>query len=182
MELDYSVQPSLWQKWRPALQNWRLMLFIGVICVPCVLAGYTFFSDIATRGVHQHGSYATVDLKAMGQFSFDDQAGRLTDVPSDYRNLDGKRVELNGMMYVGQSAGADVSSFQLVYNIAKCCFGGPPKVQERVFVHVPNGRRVDFYSDGAVNVIGTLHVRLKRNDQGAVVSLYDMDLESLSPA
>jgi hypothetical protein len=180
MDLDYSVQPSLWQRLRPALQNWRLLLFIGIVCVPCVLAGYTFFSDITTKGIHQHGDYASVDLKAMGQFPFNDQDGRLTDVPSDYRQLDGKRVELTGMMWDLRSAGPQTSRFQLVYNIAKCCFGGPPKVQERVFVHVHGGEGVQFY-DQQVDIVGTLHVRLKRNDQGTVESVYDMDLESLKP-
>ena len=109
-------------------------------------------------GIHSHGDYSYVDLKSMGNFPFDARNGLLTDVPKDFRNLDGKGVELKGMMF-SRSASYEVQSFEFVYNIAKCCFGGPPKVQERVFVRVPNNGKVQLSSD-QVDIIGKLHVRL----------------------
>lgn len=180
MALDYSVEPSLWQRWKPATQNWRLYAFIGFFCLLSVGFSYTILSDVLTHGVHQHGNYVSVDLKAMGQFPFSDQTGMLTDIPQDYRSLDGKRVELQGMMWSLQSAGPELLQFQLVYNVQKCCFNGPPQVQERVFVHMKRDKTAQWY-DQLVSATGILHVRLKRNDQGTIYSVYDMDLESLKP-
>jgi hypothetical protein len=180
MELDYSVEPSWLQKWRPALQNWKLFAFIGFFCLLFGCFGYTILSEVLSNGIHSHADYTSVDLKSMGNFPFDEQNGLLTDVPKDFRALDGKRVELKGMMYAGQTASWDVPEFQFVYNIGKCCFNGPPKVQERVFVHIPNGGKARM-SNLQVQVIGKLHVRLQRNSEGTVVSLYDLELESLNP-
>jgi hypothetical protein len=179
MELEYSVEPGWFQKWRHALQNWRLFAFIGFFCLLFGVFGYTILSEVVSNGIHSHGDYTSVDLKSLGNFSFDGQGGLLTDVPKDFRNLDGKRVQLRGMMYSTASA-YEVNSFQFVYNIAKCCFGGPPKVQERVFVHVPNNGTV-LMSGDQVDIIGRLHVRIQRNSEGTVTSVYDLDLESLKP-
>jgi hypothetical protein len=180
MALDYSVEPSLLQRWKPVLQNWRLVAFVGFFFLLFGCFGYTILSEVLTHGIHQHGDYTSVDLKSMGQFPFNEQTGLFTDVPKDYRSLDGKRVELKGMMWSLQSAGPRVSQFQLVYNIQKCCFSGPPQVQERVFVHFHHDKPIQYY-DQLVTITGVLHVRLKRDDQGVVRSVYDMDMESLTP-
>ena len=181
MELQYAVQPSLAQRLRPRLQNWRLLLFVAVVATPFIWAGYSFLSSTMTGGIHHYGDYTFVELKPMGNFGFDDQAGRLTDVPREFRELDGKRVKLQGMMYAGMYGGAQVANFELVYNIQKCCFSGPPKVQERVFVHSPGSKLVPYYNQ-MVDVVGKLHVRIKRNDVGTVESVYDLDLENLNPS
>lgn len=180
MALDYSVEPSLMQRWKPALQNWRLFAFIGFFFVLFGGFGYTILSEVLTHGIHQHGNYVSVELKPLGQFPFNEQTGLLTDVPKEYRELDGKRVELKGMMWDLRSAGPQLAQFQLVYNITKCCFSGPPQVQERVFVHMPINKSVQYY-DQLVSCVGKLHVRLKRDDQGTVRSVYDLDLERLEP-
>lgn len=181
MELDYAVKPTLKQRLKPILQYWRLGLFVGVFALLFGSFGFTFFSDIVSNGIHKHGSYTEVDLKSMGDFHFDDQAGVVSDVPKAFRNLDGKRVELKGMMWNGMAAGSKVRMFQLVYNIQKCCFNGPPRVQERVFVFVPEGKSISMH-DALVAVVGKLHVQLKKNAEGTVMSVYTLDLEDLQPA
>jgi|SRR6185312_17273769 len=181
MELDYAVKPTLKQKLKPILQYWRLGLFVGIFALLFGSFGYTLLSDIVSNGIHKHGSYTEVDLKSMGNFHFDDQSGVMSDVPGEFRNLDGKRVELKGMMWNGMAAGSQVKMFQLVYNIQKCCFNGPPRVQERVFVFVPEGKSVSMHGE-LVDVVGKLHVRLKKDPQGTIISVYTMDLEDLQPA
>jgi hypothetical protein len=179
MALDYAVEPNPIQRMKPRFQNWRLVVFVAALCIPFAWMGYTLLSESLSNGIHQHGDYTYVDLKSLGQFPFNDQTGVLTDVPKDYRQLDGKRVELKGMMWTPASAGGAVSEFQLVYNIQKCCFNGPPQVQERVFVHFH--KRFNWY-DQLVTVTGKLHVRLKKNDMGSIYSVYDLDLEDVQPA
>ena len=61
--------------------------------------------------------------------------------------------------------------FQLV-----CRFNsyGPPLPQQRVFVHSPVELR---YIDGECRVRGILHVRIEKDETGAVTSVFRMDLD-----
>jgi hypothetical protein len=160
--------------------NWRLVLFFAVAGLPLFWIGYTYVVQVITGGVQSHGDYASVDLKALGNFSFDDEGGNLTDVPARFRELNGKRVALEGMMWSTGSAGDTVSNCQLVYNIQKCCFNGPPRIQERVFLFGDKGQRFPFFGS-MVRVLGKLQVRLKTQPGGKVISVYDLTVESVTP-
>lgn len=157
----------------------RLLVLAGLLLAPIAWMTYTYISLTVSQGIEQVGEYKKVDLKAMGNFSFDDRGGTVEDVPEVYRALDGQKVLLIGQMYSDFTAAPTVDRFQLVYSIQNCCFNGPPLVQERVFAHVPEGRRVPVYG-GLAAVYGTLHVRPIR-ESGRVVSLYDMDVERVEP-
>lgn len=178
MELDYQVKPSLRQRF-----NWRLIGFIGVFVLIFGSFFYVFATSVVTGGISRHNGYTEVDLKAMGQFPFDDVNGVLTDVPKRYRELDGQRVLLRGKMWAGNSASM-ARRFEFVYDVAKCCFNGPPRVQERVYVTVPQAMPpVEVM--GATDLMectGKLHVRLVRNAEGTVTSVYDLDMENLKPS
>ena len=177
MQVEYTVKPG----WRHRV-NVRLVVFLAAIALPFIAIFYLWASEWASGGIHHHGNVIEVDLKAMGNFPFDDQNGRITDVPRRFRELDGKRVELKGKMYAGFGT-TRATAFQFVYDVNKCCFGGPPRVQERVFVHVPPGQKaVPIYGIyDLVDVVGTLHVRPEKSAEGTITSVYDMDLESLKP-
>jgi hypothetical protein len=182
MEVDYSIKPSLGQRLGPVLRNWRLMSFVVFFFVVFGTLGYTIFSETINNGIHQHGGVAVVNLKALGRFPFDEQSGKVTDVPRDFRALDGKKVALQGFMFTTNSAGPEVSNCQLVWNVQKCCFGGPPLVQERVFLEAPQDRKIyryDMYT--LVNVTGTLHVKVDKNSQGTVTSVYTMIPDEVAP-
>ena len=125
------------------------------------------------------GGYKEVNLKAMGNFVFDGQNGTVSDVPPQYRALDGQKVVLVGEMYSSVGA-AEVSRFELVYSIAKCCFGGPPKVQERVFCVVPNDGTVPILG-GQARVTGTLHVAAQKEGD-TINSLYTLDVHKVEPS
>ena len=161
--------------------NVRMLVFAGVILFLLGWPVYTFLSETLTHGIHNRGSYLDVDLKAMGQFDFDRDGGTLKDVPPQYQALDGKRVVLEGEIYDPTEAGA-ITSWQLVYSIQKCCFGGPPLVQERVFLQAPSDKRMARYDlSTLVNVTGTLHVKLDRDSTGTVTSVYTMVPDSVTP-
>ena len=68
-------------------------------------------SPLLSGGITDHGSYAEVDLKALGYFPFDQRYGRTEDVPAKFRALDGRRVVMKGFMYSGDSAGQPVTVF-----------------------------------------------------------------------
>jgi hypothetical protein len=182
MEIEYATKPGLGQRLKPVLKNWRLLSFIGFFFVLFGTLGYTIFSEVIHNGIHQRGDVAVVNLKALGQFPFDDQTGKATDVPRDFRALDGKKVALQGFMFVPNSAGPSVSQCQLVWNVQKCCFGGPPLVQERVYLEAPADHKIaryDMYT--LVNVTGTLRVKIEKNDQGTVTCVYKMVPDDVTP-
>ena len=162
--------------------NVRLVVLMAVVAVPFLYFLFIIVRQAMTGGVIDRGTYVEVDLKSLGYFPFDEMKDTLDNVPQRWRELDGKRVMLEGEMWAPNEASDDVRNFELVYSIAKCCFGGPPKVQERVFVHVPNGKEgvPNYQYRGLVRVLGKLRVNLKK-EQGQATSLYEMDVESIEP-
>ncbi len=166
---------------RPITQrvNFRLIVFLAVIAAPIVWIVVQFVSAEVSHGVSYEAGVAHVDLKALGNFPFDDHTSTIKDVPQRWRDLDGKKVALEGFMYAGMSAADEINRFQFVYNIQKCCFGGPPRVQERVFTYVPNGS-VPYVGE-EVRCIGTLHVAVHKNEVGATDAVYTLQLEKVEP-
>ena len=159
----------------------RLLIVLALVAAPFVYFGYVIIDQSLHGGVTNRGSYYEVDLKSLGYFPFDANKDGLDDVPAQWRQLDGKRVALQGEMYAPSGAGDTVDSFELVYSIQKCCFNGPPRVQERVYATAKKDAGVRYYSQ-VVRVVGTLHVKAQRNEVGAIEKLYEMDVESVDPA
>jgi hypothetical protein len=157
--------------------NIRLIAFLAIVSFPFLWFGYVFLNDRLTGGIEHHGSYDEVNLKEMGNFPFDQSNGATDSVPARWRGLDGKRVMLEGFMWARGSAAPEINDFQFVYSITKCCFNGPPLVQERVFAHTANGARVPYYGD-LVRIVGTLHVKVEK-EAGIVTSVYTMDVDKL---
>ena len=160
--------------------NLRLIVFIVLVSSPFVWCGYAGMRYVFNGGIEDHGAYKKVDLKALGHFNFDQFTGGINDVPAIYRKLDGQRVMLEGYMYSDTGA-SSVRGFQFVYNIQRCCFGGPPKVQERVFVYCAPGKVINPNPAPYMQMVGTLHVQVKKEKEGAITSVYTMDLESARP-
>jgi len=158
--------------------NLRMWIFIIAISAPFVLIIGNAVLDSMTGGISDHGDYKEVDLKQLGNFTFNDMLGKPEDVPERYRKLDGQRVLLKGFMYGPEDAGPRGRRFQFVYNVTKCCFSGPPQVQERVFSVAKKEIPIyDMYT--FAEVVGTMHVRLVKDPvSGKIVSVYDLDVES----
>ena len=175
--INYSPPITLPPRRRPI--NFRMIVMLAFLCLPFLYFGYVIIDQAVTGGVRDRGSYLEVDLKSLGQFPFDPGQDDTSSIPERWRKLDGKKVMLTGEMYAGGSAAPKVQAFELVYSIQKCCFGGPPRVQERVFVRAPPGKAVPFFWQ-PVKVIGTLNVDAKKVE-GQVVSVFDMEVESIEP-
>lgn len=158
--------------------NFRLIAFIAIVSAPFIWVAYGSVRYVLHGGIEDMGAYKKVDLKALGNFNFDSTNGTVNDVPALFRKLDGQKVMLEGFMW-SPNASVRVKDFQFVYNIQKCCFNGPPLVQERVFVHCPPGKSFPYIGD-YMQMVGTLHVDVKRED-GVITSVYSMDVESGKP-
>ena len=162
---------------RPGV-NVRLLVFLLVVSAPFLLIIGSAVRHSVTGGVTDRGGYKEVDLKSLGNFPFSTVDGRLEDVPQRFRELDGQKVLLRGFMYAPENAGSRGRKFQFVYNVANCCFNGPPQVQERVFGYAKDD--VELFNESVfAEVTGKLHVRLVKDaSTGQITSLYDMDVET----
>jgi hypothetical protein len=160
--------------------NFRLITLAALIFLLVGYPVYLYVDAAVNHGVDRIGNLNVVDLKSLGNFPFNDASGGINDVPAIYRALDGKKVALEGFPYPTNNSADEVPEFEIVYNIAKCCFGGPPKVQERVYVHTRDGSSVPAYFYRYSSVEGTLHVEAHK-EGGLVTSLYTLELDKVSP-
>ncbi len=155
--------------------NVRLFLFLAVVSAPFIWGAYVGAQYLLNGGVTDLGGMKKVDLKALGFFNFDPHNGTVNDVPPQFRKLDGQRVGLEGFMY-DRTNSVRVKHFEFVYNVTKCCFNGPPLVQERVFANCAPGKSLPFTSN-YVELVGTLHVNVQKNEVGDITSVYTLDVE-----
>ena len=164
--------------------NIRMIVFAAIVLGAISVPLYVFLDTQLSGGIWQrkdsHGSYKLVDLKTISLFDLDPARAKDADIPERFRALDGQRVMFKGQMYSGNKGVGRQASFDIVYNIAKCCFNGEPRIQHFVKASVLPGHKVTFYND-FVNVIGTLHVGVERGEAGELLSVYRIDVESVEP-
>ena len=58
--------------------------------------------------------------------------------------------------------------------MTKCCFGGPPRVQERVFAVVPGQGLLDPGMYTMIQLSGILHVAVVKDDAGKASSVFTL--------
>jgi hypothetical protein len=66
-----------------------------------------------------------------------------TAVPDSARDMDGREVLLKGYMYPG-SRQRGITEFLLCRDQGDCCFGGTPKITDRVLVRLADPKGIDF--------------------------------------
>ena len=166
--------------------NFRLIIFLLVVSAPFVWIIGSAVRNSMNGGVVDYGDFKQVDLRQLGNFSFNEETGTEASIPAAARELDGQRVTLRGFAFQRNSAADTGKSFEFVYNITQCCFNGPPRVQERVFGYSKTDINIPDSSVFA-ELTGVLHVRVIRDKPtepgkpGRVVSVFDLDVESLQP-
>jgi hypothetical protein len=161
--------------------NWRIAVFAAVILMLVGVPFYIWADEVITGGIHNHGSYKEVDLKAMSSFDMDQINGTMQDIPQKFRNLEGQKVLLIGEMWAPVDAGdGTLAYFVLVYSKTKCCFNGPPLAQHFVDGNVMQGASV-YYYETPVKVWGTLHVYVRKDAGGVIKSIYHVDIEKVDP-
>lgn len=149
-------------------RHWRILLLLilplGVGVVASIESAYL-----------RYPPYRVVDLGDLGAFPLDDQHGSLKDVPEEFRRLDGKTIVVSGMLFHGDPR----AGFQLV-EFSTPRPNSAPRVQERIFVYPP----VTWTPPAGapfVRVFGKLQVNPKRNAEGTIVSLYELDADQILP-
>lgn len=99
-------------------------------------------------------------------------------IPEDARSWDGKKVLIKGYMYPG-SKQHGITHFLLVRDKGDCCFGGDPKVTDRIQVALSDLKGCEF-SSGLFKVAGTFRISppVKAVDAGGAV-FYHLDEATL---
>lgn len=157
--------------------TWRTVLCALAAGSVLVYPVYCVLDAAITHGIHERDGLLHVDMQAMSAFPIDQATGTDNDIPICYRQLDGKRVELHGEMWNSVSTGGMVSKFNLVYSVATCCYGGPPRIQCFVKSTMANGQQVE-YRHGRMSAIGILHVGVEKT-AGQITSVYRLDVQSV---
>lgn len=80
-----------------------------------------------------------------------------TAIPPSAVAVDGRDVLLKGYMYPGKQQ-RGIRQFLLVRDQGDCCFGGNPKITDRVLVSMRDGELIDF-SPRMVKIAGRFAVR-----------------------
>ena len=114
----------------------------------------------STGMARQYYEYATEVPEGYARISYAElqpPEGERTDmVPSDAMALDGKKVFIKGYVYPGQKM-QGITQFLLVRDQGTCCFGGNPKITDRIQVALGDPHGFAF-SNGVFKVAGTFHV------------------------
>jgi hypothetical protein len=116
-------------------------------------------------------------IKDLGNFDYDADKGG--NIPEDVKKLSGSKIRVSGFMIPLDQAD-NISHFSLVPSLFACCFGQPPQIQHQIVVHTPKGKAVGYYPDEII-CEGTLKVDEKKDD-GYIVSVFEMDVQSVKPA
>jgi hypothetical protein len=98
-------------------------------------------------------------------------------VPDSALLLDGRDVLLKGYMYPGKQQ-QGIVQFLLVRDQGDCCFGGNPKITDRVLVHLADPGGIEF-SPRLKKIAGRFHVRPVGTDALAGGVLYHLEHASV---
>jgi hypothetical protein len=124
------------------------------------------------------GEIMEMSIKELGNFEFDAETGS-TPIPPDVQSLNGSTIRLRGFM-IPMDQAESISQFALVPSLFACCYGQPPQIQHTIVVNCPKGKAVSYYPDEIV-VQGKLTVQEKKDD-GFIVSLFEVEANSVKPA
>ena len=150
------------------------MAFIVVIGL--VLIGITYWILRRPPGPIQ------VNLKSLSNFKMDQRNVSSMDIPQSARDLDGKRITIQGEVWQPDDLFA-VHFFQLVYSVV-AIGNGPLKLQQFINCDVePSAQSAAnkvACTGVAVRVTGTFHVGVDREQEtGLLSSIFQLDVDSI---
>jgi hypothetical protein len=142
-----------------------------VLSIAFLIGGFGYLSY--TYAVEVPDGYMRVSYTEL-QPGPDDPADR---IPPSALQLDGQRVFIKGYVYPGKQSDG-IETFLLCRDRGDCCFGGNPKITDRILVQLEGPLRLT-YKPTLQKVAGTFHVdRGTAVDAGGAV-LYRLEADYL---
>lgn len=91
------------------------------------------------------------------------------EIPAWAKAIDGKKVFIKGYIYPPPGSPVFVNEFLLVRDKGDCCFGGNPKVTDRILVNIPPPDKLEF-TTGIHSLAGTFRVQpgLSKDAEGEI--------------
>ncbi|MCG3205808.1 MAG: hypothetical protein KCHDKBKB_02531 [Elusimicrobia bacterium] len=149
-----------------------VVLTLQLMGVFLLLWGWPFLfppKEVAVEG------YKTISFQTLGAFDADkfkkslkllEHANQPSDLPVDVKALKGEKVAIRGYMIPLEVEKEGVKTFALVRDLASCCFGGTPKLNEWVHVTMKPPVTAPYFAYRPIVVSGTLEVEATILDQG----------------
>lgn len=101
-------------------------------------------------------------------------------IPDGVMNYDGKRVQVRGFMLpIKVAEDGHVEQFFLFRDLASCCFGGYPKMNEWVYINVPKTMKVNMVAYAPIAVTGTISIG-EKVEFGRVTSIYRLEADEFA--
>jgi hypothetical protein len=106
------------------------------------------------------------DFDFLGGFDYE-RDGR---IPEKVKELNGRPVSVTGFMLPSDFDSEEVRSFMMLDHRKGCCFDSTPRVNEFVYVEMPEGKSTKYMTDIPLRVTGRLEV-VKENLMGGIYSM-----------
>ena len=99
-------------------------------------------------------------------------------IPDRVKALSGKKVEVQGFMLPIDVKDGKVLRFMLLKDQMACCFGAIPRLNEWIYVKVPERLRTDSQRDVPITLLGTMSVGAKF-EHGMLAGIYYLELDRM---
>ncbi len=129
------------------------------------------FDYSAVNAVETENGAIKVDFDFLGGFDYE----RDERIPEKVKELNGKIVNITGFMLPIDFDSGVVKSFMLLNNQMGCCFGIMPRVNDFVYVEMPEGKSTKYMTDIPLRVTGRFEVV----NENLVGGLYSMTADKV---
>jgi hypothetical protein len=123
---------------RPTELGGRRLAIAAIVVSVCALGGGLTYRSVVYAGELPPG-FVRANYAMLQPLPGDPP----TAIPDSARELDGRDVLLKGYMYPG-SRQQGIAQFLLVRDQGDCCFGGNPKITDRVLVQLRDSTGIEF--------------------------------------
>ena len=95
--------------------------------------------------------------------------------------MNGKKVEIQGFMLPLDMPEGNLRTFMLLKDQMACCYGNIPRLNEWVYVRVPEKKKVSIHQDVLITLLGTLRVGAKF-EREVLTGIYHLELDQIQMA
>ena len=99
-------------------------------------------------------------------------------IPDPIKTLNKKRVAVQGFMFPITRERENVRTFLLVKDRSLCCFGRTPRMNDKIYVRMREGRTAQNIMDQVITVFGVLEVGEVFDKNGQLTSIYNLEADS----
>ena len=154
----------------------KILIVVSILIIPIMAISYKpppDFDYSTVRALETKDGVTKVNFDFLGGFDYE----RSEVVPDKVNELNGKTVEIVGFMLpIDFDMEGVVKSFMLMATQAGCCFGVMPRMNDFIYVEMPEDKTAEFLTDIPIKVTGDLEI----GEDNLVGGLYTMEGRSVA--